>query len=62
LQLKPDPADAHLLPGNILLKLGQQQRAQIEYEEYLRLAPKGEYAGEARRLIDKLRVLSERKK
>ena len=62
LQLKPDFAEAHLLAGNILLKLGQQQRAQIEYEEYLRLAPKGEYAAEARRLIDKLKILSESKK
>ena len=62
LQLKPDFAEAHLLAGNILLKLGQQQRAQIEYEEYLRLAPKGEYAAEARRLIDKLKILSASRK
>ncbi len=54
LQLKPDFAEAHLLAGNILLRLNQQQRAVIEYQEYLRLAPKGEYATEARNLIDKL--------
>lgn len=54
LQLKPDFAEAHLLAGNILLKVGQKQRAKIEYEEYLRLAPKGDYAAEARRLIDQL--------
>jgi tetratricopeptide (TPR) repeat protein len=54
LQLKPDFAEAHLLAGNVLLKVGQQQRAKVEYGEYLRLAPKGEYAAEARRLIDQL--------
>jgi len=54
LQLKPDFAEAHLLAGNILLRLEQQQRALVEYREYLRLAPKGEYAAEARDLIDKL--------
>jgi len=54
LQLKPDFAEAHLLAGNVLLKVGQQQRAKIEYEEYLRLAPKGDYAAEARRLVDQL--------
>lgn len=55
LQLKPDFAEAHLLAGNILLRLNQRQRAQVEYEEYLRLAPKGEYAAEARDLLQKLR-------
>lgn len=56
LQLKPDFAEAHLLAGNILLRLNQPQRAQAEYEEYLRLAPKGEYATEARELIQKLKA------
>jgi hypothetical protein len=32
LQLKPDFAEGHLLAGNVLLKVGQQQRAKIEYE------------------------------
>jgi tetratricopeptide (TPR) repeat protein len=54
LQLKPDFAEAHLVAGNILLRLDQQQRALVEYQEYLRLAPKGEYASEARNLIEKL--------
>jgi len=54
LQLKPEFAEGHLLAGNILLKLAQTQRAKIEYEEYLRLAPKGDYAAEARSLIKKL--------
>ncbi|PYS25720.1 MAG: hypothetical protein DMF72_00855 [Acidobacteria bacterium] len=55
LQLKPDFAEAHLLAGNILLKLGESERAGVEYEEYLRLAPKGDYAAEARELVRKLR-------
>lgn len=55
LQLKPDFAEAHLLAGNILLKLGETHRARVEYEEYLRLAPKGDYAAEARELVKKLR-------
>jgi len=57
LQLKPDFAEAHLLAGNILLKVDQPQRAEIEYGEYLRLSPKGEYAAEARDLIEKLHKL-----
>jgi len=54
LQLRPDFAEAHLLAGNILLRLNQQQRALFEYQEYLKLAPKGEFAPQARDLIQKL--------
>ena len=61
LQLKPDFAEAHLLAGNILLRLNQPERAQAEYEEYLRLAPKGEYATEARALIQKLKATDNRR-
>lgn len=61
LQLKPDFAEAHLLAGNILLRLNQPERAQAEYEEYLRLAPKGEYATEARALIQKLKAADTRR-
>ena len=55
LQLRPDFAEAHLLAGNVLLKLNQQQRALAEYEEYLKLAPKGDFAPQARELTEKLR-------
>jgi tetratricopeptide (TPR) repeat protein len=54
LQLKPDFGEAHLLAGNILLKLGQQERALIEYQEYLRLEPKGSFAPQTKDLIEKL--------
>lgn len=56
LQLKPDFAEAHLIAGNILLRLNQPERARTEYEEYLRLAPKGDYAPGARELIQKLKA------
>jgi len=56
IQLKPDLAEAHLLAGNILIKLAQPQRALVEYEEYLRLAPKGQAAIEVRNLIQKLKT------
>ena len=54
MQLKPDFAPAHLLAGNILLKLNQQQRALAAYQEYLRLEPKGEFATQARALVEQL--------
>jgi tetratricopeptide (TPR) repeat protein len=60
LQLKPDFAEAHLLAGNILLNVNQQERAIFEYEEYLRLAPKGDFAAQARDLIQKLRSANPR--
>ncbi len=55
MQLKPDFAPAHLLAGNILLKLNQQQRALAAYQEYLRLEPKGEFAAATRELVEKLK-------
>lgn len=57
LQLKPDFAEAHLVGGNILLRLGQPERALQEYEEYLRLQPDGEYAAQARELVGKIKKL-----
>jgi len=54
LQLKPDFAEAHLLAGNILLKIDQRERALVEYQEYLKLEPKGEFALQARELVQKL--------
>ena len=54
LQLKPDFAEGHLLAGNILLRLNQRERAIVEYQEYLRLEPKGEFATQTRELVAKL--------
>jgi Flp pilus assembly protein TadD len=62
LQLKPDFAEAHLHAGNLLLKLNEPARALSEYEEYLRLAPSGDYAAPTRELIRKLKkTLAEKK-
>lgn len=58
LQLKPDFGEAHLLAGNILLRLGEEERALIEYQEYLRLEPKGEFADQTRELTQKLMKLT----
>jgi Tfp pilus assembly protein PilF len=54
LQLKPDFAPGHLLAGNVLLRVSQRERALMEYQEYLRLEPKGEFAAQTRELIEKL--------
>ncbi|MFL6336365.1 MAG: carboxypeptidase regulatory-like domain-containing protein [Pyrinomonadaceae bacterium] len=62
LQLKPDFPDGHLFAGNLLLKLDEPARALAEYEEYLRLAPNGDYSAPARELVGKLRkAVAERK-
>jgi Flp pilus assembly protein TadD len=55
LQLNPNLADAHLLGAHILLRAGKRQDAVFEFEEYLRLAPKGSYAAEAREAARKLK-------
>lgn len=55
LELQPNLAEAHLLAGNIFIRSGLPQNALIEYEEYLRLSPKGEFAGQAQALVDKLK-------
>ena len=51
LQLKPDLAEAHLLAGHILLRVNQRERALVEYKEYLRLAPKGEFVSQVQELV-----------
>jgi tetratricopeptide (TPR) repeat protein len=55
LKLKPELAEAHLLGGNIFLRMGLPERALIEYEEYLRLAPEGEFARQTRELVRNIR-------
>ncbi|HEX8071549.1 MAG TPA: tetratricopeptide repeat protein [Pyrinomonadaceae bacterium] len=55
LQLKPDFAAGHLLAGNILLRARQPENALTEFEEYLRLAPDGEYAAQARATAQRIR-------
>lgn len=58
LQLNPDFADAHLLAGNIFLRVNRPQDAILEFQEYLRLAPHGQYANQAKTSIEKLKSIS----
>ena len=62
LQLKPDFADAHLLAGNLFVRLNLLDRALTEYDEYLRLAPKGEAAEQTRQLAQKIKKALDAKK
>jgi Tfp pilus assembly protein PilF len=55
IELQPDFAEAHLLAGNIFIRAGLPANALIEYEEYLRLAPKGEFSAQTQALVDKLK-------
>ena len=55
IELQPDLAEAHLLAGNIFIRAGLPANALIEYQEYLRLAPNGEFAAQTQTLVDKLK-------
>jgi tetratricopeptide (TPR) repeat protein len=55
LQLNPNLAEGHLLAGNIFLRAHKSEEAQFEFEEYLRLAPKGKYAAQTKEVIQKIR-------
>ncbi|MGB7922487.1 MAG: tetratricopeptide repeat protein [Pyrinomonadaceae bacterium] len=63
LQLKPDLAEAHLLGANILLRSRKNEDALMEFEEYLRLEPKGKFAPQAREAIARIKkALAQTKK
>jgi tetratricopeptide (TPR) repeat protein len=63
LKLKPDHAEGHLLAGNILLKAHQAENALEEFQEYLRLEPKGKFASEAEAMVEKIKkALAEQRK
>jgi len=55
LTLDPNLAGAHLLKGNLLLRVGRANDAVNEFNEYLRLEPNGPFAGETRTLVDKIK-------
>lgn len=55
LTLKPDLAVAHLLKGNLLLRVSRAHDALVEFDEYLRLEPNGPLAAETRALVEKIR-------
>jgi len=55
LQLDPKFARGHLLAANILLRARQTENALVEFEEYLRLEPNGEFAEQARQTVARLK-------
>jgi tetratricopeptide (TPR) repeat protein len=61
LQLNPSFAEAHLLGANILLRARKTEDALAEFEEYLRLDPKGRYATQARATVQKIKGAQPRK-
>src|SRR6185369_15116579 len=54
LTLNADLGGAHLLKGNLLLRVGRTADALTEFSEYLRLEPNGAVANETRTLVDRL--------
>jgi Tfp pilus assembly protein PilF len=58
LQLNPKFARGHLLAGNILLHARQTENALIEFEEYLHLEPKGEFAEQTRQTVARIKQRS----
>ena len=55
LSLNPNLAGAHLLKGNLLLRVSRAADALKEFDEYLRLEPNGAFATETRALVEKLK-------
>jgi tetratricopeptide (TPR) repeat protein len=55
LNLNPNLAAAHLLKGNLLLRVARTSDAIMEFDEYLRLEPNGAFANETRGLVEKIR-------
>jgi Tfp pilus assembly protein PilF len=55
LQLDSNVADPHLLAGNVFLRVRNLENALGEFQEYLRLAPKGAHADEARNKIEEIK-------
>src|SRR6266545_101955 len=62
IQLNSQFAEAHLLGGNVFMKIGMPENALVEYEEYLRLAPAGQSAASTKDLVQKLRKSLQNKK
>jgi len=55
LQLDLKLARGHLLAGNILLRAQQPNNALVEFEEYLRLEPNGEFSEQAREAVQRIK-------
>jgi Tfp pilus assembly protein PilF len=55
LNLNPQLATAHLLKGNLLLRVSRAADAVTEFDEYLRLEPNGPFAPETRALVERIK-------
>ena len=55
LELNPEFGPAHVVKGNLLLRVHRAQDAQHEFEEYLRLEPKGPFAEQARTTVERIK-------
>jgi len=53
--LNPELAGAHLLKGNLLLRVARTNEALVEFDEFLRLQPTGPLADETRTVVDKIK-------
>jgi tetratricopeptide (TPR) repeat protein len=62
LKYNSELAQAHFIKGNLLLSVGRDQDAQHEYEEYLRLDPKGPFSDKSRGWIEKIKKTLETEK
>ncbi|MBZ5499449.1 MAG: tetratricopeptide repeat protein [Acidobacteriia bacterium] len=63
LQLKPDNAETYLYAGNLLLKANKAEDALQMFSQYLHLAPKGQYAAETQKVVEKIKkAIAEKKK
>jgi tetratricopeptide (TPR) repeat protein len=62
LKYNADNALAHWIKGNLLVSVGRNQDAQHEFEEYVRLNPKGPLADKAKTLIERIKKVESEKK
>jgi Flp pilus assembly protein TadD len=58
LNLNPQLAGAHLLKGNLLLRVSRTADALVEFDEYLRLEPNGPFAPETRALVERIKKVT----
>ena len=55
IQLNSSFPDAHYIAANIYLRVNNREFAREQFQEYLKLAPKGEFSGQARSQIERLK-------
>ena len=62
LKYNADNALAHWIKGNLLLSVGRDLDAQHEFEEYVRLDPKGPLTEKAKTIVEKIKKALESQK